>query len=248
MRKEQNSWAAAPQKGAELKILHFIHISANTIQMLLERGYSMYVQYGCGYSAPDEWINFDASPTLRWERIPVIGKVYTKNAQRFPYKVRYGDIVRGLPVAERRCAGVYASHVLEHLALDDFHMALDNTWRILQEGGIFRLIVPDLEYAARNYIKRLDAADASASVSFMEETSLGMKQRLRSLTGLIYTWLQSSTHYWMWDELSLTDVLSKHGFTKIRRCSFGDCEDPKFALVEDIGRFERAVAMEARKP
>jgi hypothetical protein len=30
-----------------------------------------YVQYGCGYSAPNSWVNFDASPTLRFERIPI---------------------------------------------------------------------------------------------------------------------------------------------------------------------------------
>jgi len=57
----------------------------------------MYVQYGCGFCAPKDWTNFDSSPTLRWERLPVIGKLYTKNSQRFPLGVLYGDIVKGLP-------------------------------------------------------------------------------------------------------------------------------------------------------
>jgi hypothetical protein len=57
-----------------------------------------YIQYGCGWSAPVEWTNFDASPTLRFERLPLIGSFYTKNKQRFPANVRYGDIVSGLPV------------------------------------------------------------------------------------------------------------------------------------------------------
>lgn len=39
----------------------------------------IYVNYGCGFTAPKEWTNFDASPTLLWERIPVIGKMYPKN-------------------------------------------------------------------------------------------------------------------------------------------------------------------------
>ena len=33
-----------------------------------------YLQYGCGWDALDGWLNFDASPTLRMERIPAVGK------------------------------------------------------------------------------------------------------------------------------------------------------------------------------
>ena len=208
----------------------------------------MYVQYGCGRTAPETWTNFDASLTLRWERIPLIGKLYTKNPQRFPPNVLYGNIVKGLPIPERSCSGVYASHVLEHLALKEFHVSLDNTYKILEGGGIFRLVVPDLECAARRYLNKLEAADASANSSFLEETSLGKKELRRGLTGFLYGWLQTSMHLWMWDEVSLAGVLQDHGFTGIRRCAFGDCSDPMFAAVEDLGRFERAVAMEARKP
>ena len=42
-----------------------------------------YVQYGCGFSAPEQWLNFDASPTLRFERLPIIGSLYTKNKSDF---------------------------------------------------------------------------------------------------------------------------------------------------------------------
>ncbi len=94
-----------------------------------------YLQYGCGWSAPKGWRNFDASPTLRFERLPLIGRLYTRNSQRFPENVEYGDIVKGLPVAEESFHGVYCSHVLEHLSLADFRTALINTWRILKGGG-----------------------------------------------------------------------------------------------------------------
>ena len=108
----------------------------------------MYVQYGCGFSAPAEWVNFDASMTLRWERMPIAGRMFTKNSARFPSNVRCGDIVKGLPISDGSCRGVYASHVLEHLAQEDFHKALENTKRILTGGGLFRLVVPDLEFSA----------------------------------------------------------------------------------------------------
>src|SRR2546421_9928005 len=69
------------------------------------------VQFGCGLSAPETWRNFDASPTLRFERLPIVGRLYTKNGERFPGNVEYGDIVKGLPLVRESCAAVYASHV-----------------------------------------------------------------------------------------------------------------------------------------
>jgi predicted SAM-dependent methyltransferase len=204
----------------------------------------LYVQYGCGWCAPDGWMNFDASPTLRFERIPLIGSLYTKNAARFPASVRYGDIVEGLPVAPDSCAGIYCSHILEHLALDDADRALRNTYHYLKPGGTFRLVVPDLEQIARDYL-----ADSStgAAHEFMNAARLGRKQRSRGMRGLVKDWLGNSTHLWMWDEKSMAERLKQHGFTAIRRCSFGDAQDPKFSLVEDEGRFRSCLAIECRK-
>ena len=70
-----------------------------------------YVQYGCAWSAPESWRNFDASPTLKFERLPIIGRLYTKNESRFPENVEFGDIIAGLPVPDDFCKGVYCSHI-----------------------------------------------------------------------------------------------------------------------------------------
>lgn len=208
----------------------------------------MYVQYGCGLSAPPEWQNFDSSLTLKWERLPVLGTLWTKNAQRFPANVRVGDIVRGLPVAPASCKGVYASHVLEHLTLADFHTALANTRDILASGGIFRMIVPDLAWIGREYMRRLEAHDPEASHYFVEATDLGEKSRRPGAFAAVHRMFNTSRHMWMWDEFSLRRALEQSGFERIRRCGYGDCGDPMFSLVEDPSRFERAVAMEGCRP
>jgi hypothetical protein len=77
-----------------------------------------YVQFGSGFSAPEGWLNFDISPTLRFERLPLIGKLCTCNMQRFRRNVLYGDIVKGLPIPDGSCRGIYCSHVLERDAED----------------------------------------------------------------------------------------------------------------------------------
>src|SRR5437588_12941457 len=63
---------------------------------------ALYVQYGCGFSPGEGWENFDSSPTLRVERMPIIGPFLSAklsgNARPFPSSVRYGDICKGLPI------------------------------------------------------------------------------------------------------------------------------------------------------
>ena len=205
---------------------------------------NLYVQFGCGMCAPPGWTNFDASPTLGYERIPVIGRLYRKNDRRFPENVRYGDIVRGLPVALESCQGIYSSHVLEHLAYEDCLRALRNTFRYLKTGGTFRLIVPDLEQLARAY---LASSDQSPARRFMEVSDLGLQKRPRGLRSFFIAWLGNSAHMWMWDERSMTTALAETGFRKIRRASFGDAEDVRFAEVEIAARFDGCLAMQCRK-
>lgn len=203
-----------------------------------------YLQFGCGLCAPQGWVYFDASLTLRFDRIPVVGRFYTKNAVRFPANVRYRDIAKGLPVSETYFKGVYGLHVLEHLSLQDFDMALANVRRYLRDGRVFRLVVPDLKQLVTTYL-----ADTrpEAALDFMRNTSLGRQSRLRGSGGFLREWLGNSAHLWMRDEAAMTLKLREHGFLQIRRSAFGDCDDAAFAAVEDMGRFENCLAMQPSK-
>ena len=200
-----------------------------------------HVHYGCGFCAPQGWLNFDASPTLRLQKVPLVAQIAVPERRRFPENVRYGDILRGLPVPARSCRAVYCSHVLEHLSLNDFRLALTNTRALLTERGIFRLVVPDLRVAAERYV-----ADRSgtAAVNFMNETILGTKERSRGVGGLVRAWLGNSRHLWMWDYESLSDELVKAGFTDIRPARRGDSEDPKFTDLEEEDRWLDAVGIQ----
>ncbi len=197
----------------------------------------LYVQYGCGFCAPDGWKNFDASPTLRFERLPIIGRLLTKNANRFPENVRYGDIVKGLPLADGTVDAVYASHILEHLALEDFYVALHNTWRLLKAGGVFRLIVPDLRWRAEVYVGASAHGNPEASSAFLRSCCLGIETRPRGLWRMMISTFGHSRHLWMWDEPALSAALQAAGFQNIRRAKIGDSIDPMFGKIEEEGRF-----------
>jgi len=196
----------------------------------------MNVQYGCGLCAPFGWRNFDASPTLRLQKL--FGRLIP--GPRFDRGVEYGDIVKGLPIAPAACQLVYASHVLEHLSLTDFRTALKNTLSYLAPGGVFRLVVPDLEYLARQYLNGKD------SYWFMQETALGLEMRPRRM-GIIRSWLGNSSHLWMWDFPSMEKELREAGFGNIRRAQFNDSTLGDFQGVEDEGRWTNCLGVECTR-
>ena len=177
------------------------------------------------------------------------------NAGRFPPGVRFGNIVTGLPIPAGSAKAVYASHVLEHLSLEDFELALKNTLRILAPGGVFRLVVPDLDVRLAWYREHKAASDPLAAPTFVKLTGMGRVTRPHGLLGYLRGALGASDHLWMWDNLSMIKALSDAGFTDVRVCKFGDAEDPDFALVEEKDRFyfdepldRRELACEARCP
>jgi SAM-dependent methyltransferase len=202
----------------------------------------MNVQFGCGLCAPASWVNFDCSPTLRLQRLPLIGGIMpTGPYGRFPPNVRFGDIVRGLPLPTGSVRALYASHVLEHLSLDDLRIALRNSKDVLSPDGIFRLVVPDLEFLANRY-----ATDRSptAALNFMQDSGLGRVSRPRTVSGLIRSWLGNAQHLWMWDFKGLAAELKAAGFTDVRQAAFGDSREPAFGVVEDLTRWANALGIE----
>lgn len=203
------------------------------------------VQYGCGVSAPQNWVNFDASPTLRLQRMPLLGKAITRGRSIFPDNVAYGDVVKGLPLRDASCRRVYCSHVLEHLSLIDFRKALRETLRVLKPGGVFRGVLPDLEAFARVYVA--DGTPAAA-LTFMQDTLLGMRERPRGLRGLAAMALGNSHHLWMWDYKAMVVELMQAGFVDIRRASFGDSGVRAFEAVENRGRWDGCLGFQCRKP
>lgn len=204
-----------------------------------------FVQFGCGLSSPTEWLNFDSSPALRLQKLPVVGKLIPSGPYgRFPKNIMFGDIVKGLPVPNNSVELLYCSHILEHLTLNEFSQALNNCYRCLQPGGIFRLVLPDLEFMAQQYV---NSTSPEAASEFMRVTWLGKEHRKRDLLAFFKEWLSCSQHMWMWDFKSLSLELEKVGFKNIRRAYFGDSGISAFNEVEDLQRWKNELGIQCQK-
>lgn len=208
-----------------------------------------YCQYGSGFSNPSQFINFDSSPTLRIQKLPLIGKILKKGmSTKFPSNIIYGDIIKGLPIQENIMKGIYCSHVLEHLSLEDLRIALTNTYKKLEVDGVFRCVLPDLEWCCNEYLNLKKLGDDNAGNMFMDNfTMLGQKSRPKKITDKIRSLYGNSEHLWMWDFESLKTELENAGFTEIRRAKFNDSSDHNFNFVEEESRFINCLAIECKK-
>jgi predicted SAM-dependent methyltransferase len=221
-------------------------------------GQKLYVQYGAGNQAVSEWISFDASPTLLLQRIWLIGAILTPKLNAvFDNEILYGCIVRGLPLKIGSVDGIFCSHVLEHLAYDDFRVALKNTFKYLKKGGRFRLIVPNLEYYINRYLINKETsnfeAQSNAASNFMEGTSLGNINSRLGIFNRLRESIGNSRHQWMWDFPGLKMELESCGFINIQKFQAGNCNETIFLNPEREHQFgdvmmQQGLAIECFKP
>lgn len=204
------------------------------------------LQIGAGLDGPAGWTNVDASPVLRLQRLPVIGALFRRTIKpEFSPRVTYGDVVRGLALPSDSARMVYSSHMLEHLGLHEFGLALAEIHRVLAPGGTFRSVLPDLEFEATRY---LQSRSGDRATEFMRATLLGVERRDVGMMPALRAWLGNSAHKWMWDYVSIAARLRAAGFVDVRRAVLGDSSHPEFSAVENPERWRDCLGFECRKP
>jgi SAM-dependent methyltransferase len=98
------------------------------------------VNIGCGGSHSEKWRNFDLHPT-------------SSNVEKF-------DIRSGIPLPATSADFVYSSHFIEHLSRQDASFFLRECSRVLRDGGLIRVVIPNLEDIVREYLRCFDGAMA----------------------------------------------------------------------------------------
>ncbi len=200
------------------------------------------VNIGCGTSIAAGWINIDNSPNARLSKYPrlrwMLWKLRILSDQH--YRINWSDSVlihdvrKRLPFQDSSVDYVYTSHFLEHNSLSDARRIIADVFRILKDGGIFRVVVPDLAIGARRYLDALKETppDQTAASDFLE-------------------WMQLSRpgdrdpHLWMYDEPSLTAILLELGFASVVVCRFKQGKVPDCDAIDN--RPDDSLFVEAEK-
>ncbi len=124
--------------------------------------------------------------------------------------VRSYDISKGLPYPNAHFDGCYSSHVIEHFTQSEAKQLLSECFRVLKSQGVVRVVVPDLESIAINYLSALEQVEnggVEAEPNYDWMVLELYDQTVRGCTG------GQMGHYLSKDDLKNKDfVLSRIGF------------------------------------
>lgn len=154
---------------------------------------------GCGTRTSESCVNLDW--TL-WARLasrpaaaklvyPFLGSLRGNRLRSMTGTVIAHDLRKGIPFPDRSVDAVYLSHVLEHIDRDQAAGLLSECRRVLVQGGIIRIVVPDLARLIEDYQESYRLA-VSGSI----------------------TWQQHDK--WMYDDVTLSHLLLSCDFVDTR--------------------------------
>ncbi len=162
---------------------------------------------GCGNNTKEGWVNCD----MRRKADMML------------------DLRRPLPLPDNSCVMIYSEHFFEHLdhpgAADRF---LEECVRVLRPGGVFSVVVPDIELVLRStvlggtdeYYAQQDRYNPSWCETQMEHVN--------------HIFRQNDEHRFCYDFETLSKVLKNAGFAQIRRREFDPALDDERRLVGSL--------------
>jgi len=216
---------------------------------------------GCGSktSSDPSVVNIDFSIMLRIRSNPILKYfapilLNADRLQRFntlPDNLVVHDLSKGIPLADSSVDVVYHSHVLEHLDRDVADLFMREVLRVLKQGGVLRVVVPDFERCCREYlehaiaceggdegvIKQHDVFVENILLQSVRREAFGTSQQkpLRRFIENLFLGdarHRGETHQWMYDRYNLGSLLTNAGFSQTFVQSFNKSNIPRW---DEIG-------------
>ncbi len=214
---------------------------------------------GCGLVTPEGWLNVDGSWNARLAKYPIIHKPLLKlTGRKSVYEgsgAIYGhDVRKRLPWNDNSFTAVYASHLLEHLHLDEADRLLKECYRVLRPGGVVRVVVPDLAslvegYRTGNFPKWFVGYEPYTEQGDRFVRSLLMRDNTApkgSVATRVFDALTDfHSHKWMYDAGSLAARVRAAGFAEVRNMPCWESRIPGIEKIERRDRIEDGVGVVA---
>ena len=218
------------------------------------------INIGCFNYPVDGWINIDKTPHALIAKYPIIINIlyrigiltkerYEEHKAGEFKNVKWCNVTKGLPYQDNFADFIYSSHMIEHLYYEEAAEFLKECRRVLKDGGILRIVCPDMFKIAKNYAGNLketgndnnqivqqDAKKSDPDISIKFARSFYEMEKRRAL---------KYGHRWMYDFLSLKSALLKSGFREVSEKEFKTGVTPDLEKSEI--RSEDSLYVEAKK-
>lgn len=138
------------------------------------------------------------------------------------------DLRRRWPLPEGSAKYIFSEHVFEHFAYpDQIGHVLRECYRILQPGGVLRIIVPDAERYLRAY--------ATDDETFLRQVSNGSVSKIAVVNVMMR---ENGFHRYAYDYPELKEILTRAGFVNVNLSSLRASRHPELNLDLDDGQRE----------
>jgi predicted SAM-dependent methyltransferase len=235
--------------------------------MTQKAGSSIQVHLGCGLITPPNWVNVDGSWNARLAKHPVLRRalhtLHITEADKIQVgwnpKIVIHDLRKPLPFRDGSASAVYSSHVLEHMYFEDGQRLIRECFRVLENGGILRLVVPDLHSIVQEYLGEhpfRESSNGANHVSPADQMNMRLLMKSKSPpSGNLFSRLYGSrmdfhSHKWMYDANSLIHHMESAGFVEVRQMNLHESRIPGIEQVEDPSRVleGEGICIEGVKP
>ena len=171
------------------------------------------------------------------------------------------DVRLGIPFGNATVDVAVASHVIEHLhPFNELPFVLQEVFRVLKPGGVFRVAVPDL-------VKLVSAYEDHSSPPSQATMALAESQReLKDYVGVMYSEMPAALrfsvicfgnnskmpyydgHQWIADLEALQWVLRRAGFTDVRPVEPQESRFPGLMTTYQDVEAAEEIVVEATRP
>ncbi len=211
---------------------------------------SKYVGLNLGSSTdnPPRWIGISGGIAIFFVNLPALflriafsfsGRRKKQSFREFYLQVKntrvlHYNLFYGIPFRDDCIPNIFSSHFFEHLSYESSVFLLTESYRVLEPGGVIRILVPSLN----DQVQKIEEA-----VSAFHK---GDRKLIQSFVTEPYTEFMDSfsRHRYMYTIDTLKKIIEDAGFVEVKERKEGEGLLPDLALLEK----RKSIIVEAIKP